>query len=203
VRDQRVFETCSVLARASISPRSRGRLYPPPAVSRGTSRARQASAPRAAQMERHDDHGGNGHSRDMRRSRWRTGRRGRTPRRGGRWSRTRVDEGSASGSGIPPIGAGGVGRPPPGPGPSSSPSAEPGSNPGPSNSTNRDSATTRIPHGNPANNSSTANCSPSRAPNPTRIGRKSAMKTPAKRSQNLDRRRRGGPARAPSSWKRG
>ena len=43
-------------------------------------------------MGRHDDHSRNGHSRDTRRSRWRTGRRGRGPRRSGRWSRTRVDE---------------------------------------------------------------------------------------------------------------
>ena len=179
-----------VLARAS-GPRSRGWLYPTATVSRG------------AQMGRHDDHGRNGHSRDVRRSRWRTGRRGRGPRRGGRWSRTRVEEGSASRSGIPPIGAGGVGQPPPGPGPSSSPSAEPGSNPGPSKSTNRESATTRIPHGSPDMSTSAANCSPGRATNPTSSGKKSAMKTPANRSQNLDRRRRGGPPGAGSSWQRG
>jgi hypothetical protein len=50
-----------------------------------------------ADIERHDDNGRNGQSRNTRRSHSRSGRRGRWPRRRGRWSRTCVEEGSASG----------------------------------------------------------------------------------------------------------
>ena len=55
----------------------------------------------------------------------------------------------------------------------------------------------------PRQSSGPAVCSPSGATNATRAGGHIAMTTPANRSQNLNRRRRGGPARAGSSWKRG
>ena len=143
------------------------------------------------QLGRHDGHSRNGQSRDGRRSRGRVGRRGRGACRGGRWSRTRVNEGSASGSGIPPMGAGGVGRPSPGPRPSPSSSPGPGSKPHPWKSTNLDPAISRIPHTIPSQNSIPAGCSPSGARIATRAGSTIAITTPANRSQNLDRRHSG------------
>ena len=140
------------------------------------------------QLGRDDGHSRRGRSRDGRRSRSRIDRRGRGARRGGRWSRTRVNEGSASGSGTPPMGAGGVGRPSPGPGPSPSSSPRPGSEPRPWKSTNLDDAISRIPHTSPSQNSGPATCSPSGARIATRAGSTIAITTPANRSQNPDRR---------------
>lgn len=143
----------------------------------------------APQSVRQNGLGCIGHSRDGARSPSRTGRRGRMPRRDdGRWSRTRIDEGSASASGIPPIGAGGVGRSSPGPGPPPSSSADPASSPNPWKSTNRGSPTRTIPHGSPDATTGPAVCSPSRANSATSIGSNIAITTAANRNENRDRR---------------
>ena len=86
------------------------------------------------------------------------------------------------------MGAGGVGRPSPGPGPSPSSSPGPGSKPLPWKSTYVEDPISRVPHTNPSQNSIPLACSPSGARIATRPGSTIAMRTPANRSQNLDRR---------------
>lgn len=86
------------------------------------------------------------------------------------------------------MGAGGVGRPSPGPGPSPSSSPGPGSKPLPWKSTYVEDPISRVPHTNPSQNSIALACSPSGARIATRPGSTIAMRTPANRSQNLDRR---------------
>ena len=86
------------------------------------------------------------------------------------------------------MGAGGVGRPSPGPGPSPSSSPGPGSKPLPWKSTYVEDPISRVPHTNPSQNSIPLASSPSGARIATRPGSTIAMRTPANRSQNLDRR---------------